>query len=124
MAANRKEVDELDPSTAQGKLSRLLETETELDRLLQEAKRRAAEIVDLSRAEAEDRIRRFEMELDSANLALRDRLLREQEEAITTIRAEAESAVNKLEALDDQRIDELARYVLGRVAGLASEDRS
>jgi DNA anti-recombination protein RmuC len=124
MAANRKEVDELDPSTAQGKLGRLLETETELDKLLQETKRRAAEIVDLSRAEAEDRIRRFEMELDAANLALRDRLVREQEEAIAAIRAEAENTVKKLEALDDQRVDELARYVLERVAGPASEDRS
>lgn len=122
MAANRKELEELDPSTAHGKLSRLLDTETELDEMLRETRREAAELIQRARAEADERIRRFETELDDAKLALRDRLAREQEAAIAAIRAEAQSKAKKLEALDEQQLEALARYVLGRVAGPASED--
>jgi hypothetical protein len=55
MAANRKEVADLDPAAARGKLNRLLETETELDEMLRETKRAAAELIESAQAEAEER---------------------------------------------------------------------
>ncbi len=117
MAAHRKEVDDLDPAAAEGKLSRLLDTETELDAMLQEAKRGAAELIEAARTEAEDRILRFEMELESAELELRDQVARERDDAIAAIRAETMRAAESLDALDGERIAELAQYVLARVVG-------
>ena len=124
MAANRKAADDLDPSGAQGKLSRLLDTETELDAMLHETRRAATALVEAARTEAEDRIRRFESELDAADLELRDLIARERDQAIAAIEAESKRAGAKLDALEDERIDELAEYVVKRVVGPAPGGRS
>ena len=124
MAANRKEVDELGPSAAHGKLKQLLDTETELDAMLRQTRIEAGALVELAHAEAEDRIRKFESELDAAGAVLRERIAGEREEAVTAIRAEAMRTVEELGALDEQRIEELARYVAVRVAGPVSGGRS
>lgn len=124
MATNRKEGDDPAPSAAHGGLSRLLETEALLDAMLQNTKREAAELVESARAEAEDRIRRAEMEIETADLALRDHVARERDEAVTAIRADAAREADELDALDDQRIEDLARYVVKRVAGHGSGGRS
>lgn len=121
MAANRKQAEQRDHASAQGKLSRLLDTETELDAMLRETKREASELVQAARAEAEDRIRRFEAELSAADTALRERIGVERDEAVAAIRAEAKRAVEQLEALDERHISELAQHVVGRVAGDDSE---
>ncbi len=115
----RKDVDDLDPVRSQGKLSRLLETETELDAMLQQTRHAAAELIDSARAEAEDRVSRFESELEAEDLELRERIASERDEAIAAIRTESKRAGAKLDGLDDQRIDELADYVLERVVGAA-----
>ena len=120
----RKDLDELDPAAAQGKLSRLLETETELDAMLQQTRRDAAELIESARAEAEDRIRRFESKLEAEDLELRDRIASERDEAIAAIRSESTRAGAKLDGLDDQQIDELAHYVVARVVGPAPGGRS
>ena len=120
----RKDLDELDPAAAQGKLSRLLETETELDAMLQQTRRDAAELIESARAEAEDRIRRFESKLDAEDLELRDRIASERDEAIAAIRSESTRAGAKLDGLADQQIDELAHYVVARVVGPAPGGRS
>jgi vacuolar-type H+-ATPase subunit H len=124
MAANRKELDDLGPAAAQGRLSRLLDTETELDAMLQAAKREAAELVESAQMEAKDRIRRFEMELDAADLSLSDRIARERDEAIAAIRAETVRVTAALDGVSDARIEELAQYVVERVVGPASGGRS
>ena len=124
MAANRKAADDLDPAGAQGKLSRLLDTETELDAMLRETRRAATALITAARSEAEDRIRRFESELDAADLELRDRIARERDEAIAAIEAESEGAGAKLDALEDDRVDELAEYVVERVVGPTPGGRS
>ena len=115
----RKDVDDLDPVTSQGKLSRLLETEAELDAMLQQTRHAAAELIDSARAEAEDRVSRFESELEAEDLELRERIASERDEAIAAIRTENKRAGAKLDGLDDQRIDELADYVVERVVGAA-----
>ena len=120
----RKDLDELDPAAAQGKLSRLLETETELDAMLQQTRRDAAELIESARAEAEDRIRRFESKLEAEDLELRDRIASERDESIAAIRSEGTRAGAKLDGLDDQQIDELAHYVVARVVGPAPGGRS
>ena len=120
----RKDLDELDPAAAQGKLSRLLETETELDAMLQQTRRDAAELIESARAEAEDRIRRFESKLEAEDLELRDRIASERDEAIAAIRSESTRAGAKLDGLADQQIDELAHYVVARVVGPAPGGRS
>jgi vacuolar-type H+-ATPase subunit H len=117
MAANRKEVADLDPAAARGKLNRLLETETELDEMLRETKRAAAELIESAQAEAEERIRGLEAELSAADLELRKRIAGERDEAIATIRTEGQLEQHELDALDDRRIDALAEYVLERVVG-------
>jgi hypothetical protein len=61
------------------------------------------------------------MELDAADLALRDDIVRERDKTIAAIRAEAARAAERLDALEDQRIEELARYVVERVAGRGPE---
>ena len=117
MAANRKELADLDPAAARGRLNRLLETETELDEMLRETRRMAAEQIASARAEAEERIRKLETELHDADLELRARIDRERDEAIANIRAEGQRERDKLDALEDHLIDELAAYVVERVVG-------
>ena len=120
MAANRKELADLDPAAARGRLNRLLETETELDEMLRETRRTAAELIASARAEAEERIRKLETELHDADLELRARIDREQAQAIASIRAEAQRERDELDALEDRLIDELAAYVVERVVGRES----
>jgi vacuolar-type H+-ATPase subunit H len=123
MAANRKELADLNPAAARGRLNRLLETETELDEMLRETRRMAAELIASARAEAEERIRKLETELHDADLELRAWIDRERDEAIANIRAEAERERDQLDALEDRLIDELAAYVVERVVGHGPEGR-
>jgi vacuolar-type H+-ATPase subunit H len=123
MAANRKELADLNPAAARGRLNRLLETETELDEMLRETRRMAAELIASARAEAEERTRKLETELHDADLELRARIDRERDEAIANIRAEAERERDQLDALEDRLIDELAAYVVERVVGHGPEGR-
>jgi len=124
MAANRKELADLDPAAARGRLNRLLETETELDEMLRETRRTAAELIASARAEAEARIRRLEAELHDADLELRARIDRERDEAIANIRAEGQRERDKLDKLDDRFVDQLAAYVVERVVGHGPGGRS
>jgi vacuolar-type H+-ATPase subunit H len=124
MAANRKEVADLDPAAARGRLNRLLETETELDEMLRETRRTAAELIASARAGADDRIRELEAELHDADLELRARIDRERDEAIAKIRAEGQRERDGLDELEDPLIDELATYVVERVVGQGPGGRS
>ena len=124
MAANRKEVADLDPAAARGRLNRLLETETELDEMLRETRRTAAELIASARAGADDRIRKLEAELHDADLELRARIDRERDDAIAKIRAEGQRERDGLDELEDPLIDELATYVVERVVGQGPGGRS
>lgn len=99
------------------KLSRLLQTETELDSMLEETRQEAARLIAEARAEAEERVQQFEIELDTADRALRQEIEFERDEAIATIRAEAKSQIEKLDGLEERTVAELARYVVERLVG-------
>lgn len=98
-------------------LKRLLETEAELDALLNATARRAAELVDAARAEAEERVRKHERDLKDEESALRSRLEAECEESIRSIAAEAAREVERLDGLSDDALAELARHIVEKLVG-------
>lgn len=99
------------------RLKQLLETEAELDALLASAKQRAQQLVDDARVEAEERVRRHEEELQSLEGELRTKLHAQREREIESIRSEAAREAEALDETSDERLDELARYVVSRLIG-------
>lgn len=106
------------------KLSQLLETEVELDAMLEKTRQEAAKLVTAARADAAGRIERFKAELEEANLALRDQVALERDESVAAIRAEAKREIKKLDNLGEERVAALARYVVERLVGRTSGGRS
>ncbi len=100
-------------SDAKSKLTRLLETEAQLEGMLKEARREAAQLVELAREEAKQRVRDFESELESEHRQLRDRIARERDEAVKSIREEAREETERLVGLDDATVHQLAQHVVG-----------
>jgi F0F1-type ATP synthase membrane subunit b/b' len=117
MAAERDERSEPRISDATSRLARLLETEDELERMLNTAKKEAKELVEAARIAAEARVRSFESELEGENEVLRERIVGERDRAIDSIRKDAREEVDRLTGLDDGTIAELARYVLDLLVG-------
>jgi F0F1-type ATP synthase membrane subunit b/b' len=115
MAARRKPKNELDEATTRSKLSRLLETESEIDAMLSDARREAADLVEQARTRAEERVRALEGELDASRAALAEQVAKERDAAIAAVRAGAQDAVGALDELDERAIAELSRYVVDRV---------
>jgi vacuolar-type H+-ATPase subunit H len=96
-------------------LKRLLKTEAELDALLESTKKRAAELVEAARAEAERRVRSHEQELQKKQSALQVRLDAECESSIQEVTSEAAREVERLDGLSKHTIDELARHVVEKL---------
>jgi len=113
MAAKRKD----DDADATSKLSRLLETEVELEAMLEEARREAKRLVELAESGAENRVQRFELQLEAQEKAVRDRIARERDATIGSIRNEARQEAEQLDELDEATVDALASYVLGLLLG-------
>ncbi len=99
-------------SEAVGKLGGLLQTEATLEAMLDEAKQQARKIVDTAREEAAAQLRRFESHLENEHRQLRERIERERDETIASIRQQAELETRRLADLDDDRIHGLAHHVL------------
>ena len=97
------------------KLSRLIETEAELDEMLERTKLEAGALVEAARSEAADRLRQFELELDQTNAHLRARLETEKDHVIAGIEETAARAAQKLDSLGDQEVEELADYLIRRL---------
>ncbi len=112
MARKQKAGEDGDGSDAKGKLSRLLETESELDGLLEEVKLEAEELVRAAKSEAEARINGLQAELDAENDAVRARVEAERDEVIASIRDAAAQETAELNALSDAKVGELARRVV------------
>jgi vacuolar-type H+-ATPase subunit H len=106
------------------KLSRLIETESELDEMLERTKREAARLLEAAREEAAERLRQFELELDGANARLRARLEAEKEGVISEIEQNAAQEVQILDRLGDEDVAELADYVIRRLVGADSRGTS
>lgn len=117
MARNRKSGVEHDASVAKGKLSRLLETESELDELLEAAKRDAAAVVRDAKIEAQSRIDDLEATLDAENDAVRAQVERERDETIASIREGAAREIAGLDELDDAKVEELAEQAIHLLIG-------
>lgn len=117
MASDRNDPSEGDVSEATSKLSRLLETENELEAMLEEARQTAEGLVTAARAAAEERVREFESTLEAENRRLAKQIADGRDQAIAAIRAEAIAESAQLDGLDDSTVEELARYVIDRLVG-------
>ncbi len=115
MAAKRK--DDGENADAKSKLSRLLETEVELEAMLKEARDEAKRLVELAESAAEDHVRQFELQLEAEEAIVRDRIARKRDQAIASIREEARRETDQLDALDDATVNDLASYVLDLLLG-------
>ena len=117
MATDRNDTSEHNVSEAASKLSRLLETENELEAMLEEARQTAEGLVTAARAAAEERLQEFESTLEAENQRLAKQIADGRDQAVAAIRAEASAESTHLDALDDSVVEELARYVIDRLVG-------
>ncbi len=117
MAAKRVRDDAQQSAEAETKLARLLETETELERMLVDARARAEEIVNAAKERATQRLGELEAELVRQDRELGERIVREQDDTIFEIRAESKRQADRLGGISDDVIADIARTILDRLLG-------
>jgi hypothetical protein len=117
MAAKRKDRGKHDTSEATTKLSRLLETEIELEAMLKDTRREAKELVEAAQKAADGRIRALELQLEGEDGALRERVARERDQTIGSIQERSRQEATRLDELDDAKITELAHHVVDLLIG-------
>ncbi|MGB3052688.1 MAG: hypothetical protein WBB42_16930 [Polyangiales bacterium] len=117
MAAKRRDDGERTDADAKSKLSRLLETEVELEAMLKEARQEAKQLVQLAESAAEDRVQQFELQLEAEEAVVRERIARERDQAIDSIREEARQETDQLDELDDTTVHELSLHVVDLLLG-------
>ena len=117
MAAKRKDDSKHDTSEATTKLSRLLETEIELEAMLKDTKQEAKELVEAAQVAADDRVRQLEFQLEGEDSELRERIARERGHTIDSIQERSRQETQQLDDLDDAKITELARHVVDLLIG-------
>jgi len=96
-------------------LAALIEVERRIERDLAEAGAEAERIVAAARDEVLHRKEAAEGELLAAVDALRERILRECEESVRVIDAQASSEAARFEGVDDRRVEVLGRFVAERL---------
>lgn len=117
MSRHRKDDSGHNISEAKSKLSRLLETETELKAMLEETEREAKELVEAAQQVADDRVRQFESRLEGENHKLWERVARDRDHSVDSIQKEARQETKRLDELDDAKITELAQHVVDLLLG-------
>ncbi len=117
MAAKRSDDGERTDADAKSKLSRLLETEVELEAMLKETRREAKQLVQLAEAAAENLVQQFDSQLEAEEATVRDRIARERDKTIDSIREEARQETERLDGLDDATVKELALHVVDLLLG-------
>ena len=117
MAAKKKDDSKHDASEATTKLSRLLETEIELEAMLKDARQEAKELVEAARKVADDRVRQFEVRLEGEAGELRQRVARERDRTVESIQEQSRQESERLDELDDAKIADLARHVVDLLVG-------
>jgi F0F1-type ATP synthase membrane subunit b/b' len=117
MADKKKDRSTQEPSEATTKLSRLLETEIELEAMLKGARQEAKEFVEAAQVAADDRVKQFEAQLESEHSVLRERVARERDHTIASIQEESGQETTRLDELDDAKITELALHVIDLLVG-------
>jgi vacuolar-type H+-ATPase subunit H len=117
MAAKKKEDSEHETSEATTKLSRLLETEIELEAMLKNAREEAKGIVEAAQVAADARVKEFESQLEGEEAELREQIARDRDQTINSIRNDARQEAKGLDELDDAKITELGRHVVDLLVG-------
>ena len=117
MAAKRKDGSKHDTSEATTKLSRLLETEIELEAMLKDTRQEAKELVEAAQVAADDRVRQLEFQLEGEDSELRERIARERDHTIASIQEQSRQETARLDELDDAKITELADHVIDLLVG-------
>jgi len=117
MAGKKKDRSTQEPSEATTKLSRLLETEIELEAMLKGTRQEAKELVEAAQVDADDRVKQFESQLEREHVALRDRVARERDHTIASIQEQCLQDATRLDELDDAKLTELADYVIDLLVG-------
>ena len=117
MAAKRKDDSKHDTSEATTKLSRLLETEIELEAMLKDTRQEAKELVEAAQVAADDRVRQLEFQLEGEDSELRERIARERDHTSDSIQERSRQETQQLDDLDDAKITELARHVVDLLIG-------
>jgi F0F1-type ATP synthase membrane subunit b/b' len=117
MAGKKKDRSAQEPSEATTKLSRLLETEIELEAMLKGARQEAKELVEAAQVAADDRVKQFEAQLESEHSVLQERVARERDHTISSIQEQSRQETTKLDDLDDAKITELAHHVIDLLVG-------
>ena len=115
MAAKHKDESEHEAKT---KLHRLLETEAQLEALLESTRQEAKELVEAAENAASDRIKRFELQLEGEEAELKGRIARDRDATIDAIQKEARRETKRLDDLDDAKVMELARHVIDLLVGV------
>jgi hypothetical protein len=117
MATKRKDDSQQDTSEATSKLSRLLETEIELEAMLKDTRQKAKELVEAATVAADDRVKQFELQLEGEDGELRERVALERAHSITSIRERSRLETKRLNELDDAKLTELAHHVVDLLVG-------
>jgi F0F1-type ATP synthase membrane subunit b/b' len=117
MASKKKDRSSQEPSEATTKLSRLLETEIELEAMLKGTRQEAKELVEAAQVAAGDRVKEFEAQLESEHSVLRERVTRERDHTIASIQEQSRQETTRLDELDDAKITELAHHVIDLLVG-------
>jgi len=117
MATKRKDDSQQDTSEATSKLSRLLETEIELEAMLKDTRQKAKELVEAAKVAADDRVKQFELQLEGEDGELRERVALERAHSITSIRERSRLETKRLDELDDAKLTELAHHVVDLLVG-------
>jgi len=117
MAAKKTDDSGHETSEATTKLSRLLETEIELDAMLKSAKEEAKGIVEAAQVAANARVKEFESQLEGEEAELRERIARDRDQKVSSIQNDARQEAKRLDELDDPKVTELARHVIDLLVG-------
>ena len=117
MATKRKDDSQQDTSEATSKLSRLLETEIELEAMLKDTRQKAKELVEAATVAADDRVKQFELQLEGEDGELRERVALERAHSITSIRERSRLETKRLDELVDAKLAELAHHVVDLLVG-------
>jgi vacuolar-type H+-ATPase subunit H len=117
MAAKKKDDSGHETSEATTKLSRLLETEIELEAMLKSAREEAKRTVEAAQVAAAARVKEFESQLEGEEAELREGIARDRDQMINSIQNDAEQEAKRLDELDDAKVTELARHVVSLLVG-------
>ena len=117
MATRKKDDSRHETSEATTKLSRLLETEIELEAMLKDTRQEAKELVEAARKVADDRVKQFKVRLEEEGGELQKRVAHERDRTIDSIQEQSRQETERLDELDDAKITELARHVIDLLVG-------